>query len=164
MWSTNVQADVFQPEVWRSQLQGGVGVVSCLGAFGSNDFMLKVSASMLVLTCFMLRFLCGSLFASVTPLQQLSSAVLGQHQHTSSEVADKLLSPSGTTCNHLPSQPVTVILPLWWAWHPSRHLPFSACVHTPPQHRGHLSDVQQMTGKAHTACTCAPPDSGSFCV
>lgn len=79
MWSTNVQADVFQPEVWRSQLQGGVGVVSCLGAFGSNDFMLKVSAGMLVLTCFMLRFLCGSLFASVTPLQQLSSAVLGQH-------------------------------------------------------------------------------------
>ena len=44
VWSTNVQADVFQPEVWRSQLQGGVGVVSCLGAFGSNDFMLKVGA------------------------------------------------------------------------------------------------------------------------
>eukprot|EP00891_Asterochloris_glomerata_P009911 jgi/Astpho2/9911/Aster-06622 len=38
-----VRADVFQPEVWRSQLQGGVGVVSCLGAFGSNDFMLKIN-------------------------------------------------------------------------------------------------------------------------
>ena len=39
-----MQADVFQPEVWRSQLQGGVGVVSCLGGFGSNDSMLKVGA------------------------------------------------------------------------------------------------------------------------
>ena len=44
IWSTCVQADVFQPDAWRSQLQGGVGVVSCLGAFGSNDFMLKVGA------------------------------------------------------------------------------------------------------------------------
>lgn len=38
-----VQADAFEPEQWRDQLQGAVGVVSCLGAFGSNDFMLKVS-------------------------------------------------------------------------------------------------------------------------
>ena len=37
-----LQADAFDPEQWREQLQGAVGVVSCLGGFGSNDFMLKV--------------------------------------------------------------------------------------------------------------------------
>ena len=37
-----VQADAFEPEQWREQLQGAVGVVSCLGGFGSNEFMLKV--------------------------------------------------------------------------------------------------------------------------
>ena len=37
-----LQADAFEPEQWRDQLQGAVGVVSCLGGFGSNDFMLKV--------------------------------------------------------------------------------------------------------------------------
>lgn len=38
-----LQADAFEPGQWRDQLQGAVGVVSCLGGFGSNDFMLKVS-------------------------------------------------------------------------------------------------------------------------
>lgn len=40
-WGT-MQADAFEPEQWREQLQGAVGVVSCLGGFGSNEFMLKV--------------------------------------------------------------------------------------------------------------------------
>ena len=37
-----VQGDAFEPDQWRDQLQGAVGVVSCLGGFGSNEFMLKV--------------------------------------------------------------------------------------------------------------------------
>ena len=37
-----MQADALEPEQWRDQLQGAVGVVSCLGGFGSNEFMLKV--------------------------------------------------------------------------------------------------------------------------
>lgn len=37
-----MQADALEPEQWRDQLQGAVGVVSCLGGFGSNAFMLKV--------------------------------------------------------------------------------------------------------------------------
>lgn len=41
------QADVFNPASWTPQLQGAIGVVSCLGAFGSNDFMYKVSSAAL---------------------------------------------------------------------------------------------------------------------
>lgn len=37
-----MQADVFDVGSWRDQLQGAVGVISCLGAFGSNDFMQKI--------------------------------------------------------------------------------------------------------------------------
>ena len=37
-----MQADVFDVGAWRDQLQGAVGVISCLGAFGSNDFMQKI--------------------------------------------------------------------------------------------------------------------------
>lgn len=37
-----MQADVFDVAAWRDQLQGAVGVISCLGAFGSNDFMQKI--------------------------------------------------------------------------------------------------------------------------
>ncbi len=37
-----MQADVFDVASWRDQLQGAVGVISCLGAFGSNDFMQKI--------------------------------------------------------------------------------------------------------------------------
>ena len=37
-----MQADVFDIASWQSQLQGAVGVISCLGAFGSNDFMQKI--------------------------------------------------------------------------------------------------------------------------
>ena len=38
----HMQADVFDVASWRDQLQGAVGVISCLGAFGSNDFMQKI--------------------------------------------------------------------------------------------------------------------------
>ncbi|KAK9795226.1 hypothetical protein WJX73_006446 [Symbiochloris irregularis] len=44
-WVNDVQwvkADVFSPESWKPQLQGAIGVVSCLGAFGSNEFMYKM--------------------------------------------------------------------------------------------------------------------------
>ncbi|KAL0026968.1 hypothetical protein WJX79_003842 [Trebouxia sp. C0005] len=44
-WTSEVEwvkADAFEPDEWRDQLQGAVGVVSCLGGFGSNDFMLKI--------------------------------------------------------------------------------------------------------------------------
>jgi len=37
-----MQADVFDVASWQSLLQGAVGVISCLGAFGSNDFMQKI--------------------------------------------------------------------------------------------------------------------------
>lgn len=40
----HAQGNAFEPEQWRDQLQGAVGVVSCLGGFGSNDFMLKAGA------------------------------------------------------------------------------------------------------------------------
>lgn len=38
----HTQGDALQPEQWRWVLQGALGVVSCVGAFGSNDYMLKV--------------------------------------------------------------------------------------------------------------------------
>lgn len=38
-----LQADVFNPSSWRDQLKGAIGLVSCLGGFGSNEFMFKVS-------------------------------------------------------------------------------------------------------------------------
>ncbi|KAL3163381.1 hypothetical protein ABBQ32_009766 [Trebouxia sp. C0010 RCD-2024] len=44
-WTSDVEwvsADALDPEQWREQLQGAVGVVSCLGGFGSNEFMLKI--------------------------------------------------------------------------------------------------------------------------
>lgn len=40
--STALQADVFDVKQWKSQLEGTIGLVSCLGGFGSNDFMYKV--------------------------------------------------------------------------------------------------------------------------
>jgi len=36
------QADVFNVEQWRSQLEGTIGLVTCLGGFGGNEFMYKV--------------------------------------------------------------------------------------------------------------------------
>ena len=33
------QADVFDKAAWRDRLPTALGVISCLGAFGSNDFM-----------------------------------------------------------------------------------------------------------------------------
>lgn len=36
------QADVFNTSLWRHYLKGAVGLVSCLGGFGSNEAMLKV--------------------------------------------------------------------------------------------------------------------------
>lgn len=35
---------MFDTASWRGQLPGTIGVISCLGAFGSNDFMQKVLA------------------------------------------------------------------------------------------------------------------------
>jgi hypothetical protein len=46
------QADVFEPEAWQGVLDGAVGVVSTLGAFGSNDFMYKVLLLLLSRLCF----------------------------------------------------------------------------------------------------------------
>lgn len=40
-----LQANVFDTGAWRDHLKGAVGVISCLGAFGSNDFMQKVCLS-----------------------------------------------------------------------------------------------------------------------
>lgn len=45
-WTSQVDwlsADAFETEQWRDQLQGAVGVVTCLGGFGSNEFMLKIN-------------------------------------------------------------------------------------------------------------------------
>jgi len=36
---------VFSPDTWRDQLKGAVGVISTLGAFGSNDFMYRFVVS-----------------------------------------------------------------------------------------------------------------------
>eukprot|EP00242_Pyramimonas_sp_CCMP2087_P007414 CAMPEP_0198211648 /NCGR_PEP_ID=MMETSP1445-20131203/24967_1 /TAXON_ID=36898 /ORGANISM="Pyramimonas sp., Strain CCMP2087" /LENGTH=279 /DNA_ID=CAMNT_0043885953 /DNA_START=71 /DNA_END=910 /DNA_ORIENTATION=+ len=43
-WSnvTWVKGDALEPETWKSQLEGATGVVSCVGAFGNNQFMEKV--------------------------------------------------------------------------------------------------------------------------
>jgi uncharacterized protein YbjT (DUF2867 family) len=44
-WKNEVEwvtADVFDVARWRSQLEGTIGLVSCLGAFGGNDFMYKI--------------------------------------------------------------------------------------------------------------------------
>eukprot|EP00898_Chlorokybus_atmophyticus_P003661 jgi/Chlat1/4296/Chrsp29S04556 len=38
-----VQSDVFDTESWKPELQGAKAVVSCLGAFGSNDFMERIN-------------------------------------------------------------------------------------------------------------------------
>ncbi len=39
---TPLQGDALQPEQWRWVMQGTLGVVSCVGAFGSNEYMFKV--------------------------------------------------------------------------------------------------------------------------
>ena len=38
---SRLQGDVFSPDTWKDQLKGAVGVISTLGAFGSNDFMYR---------------------------------------------------------------------------------------------------------------------------
>lgn len=38
-----VSADVFKPELYSKHLKGAAGVVSCIGAFGSNAFMEKMN-------------------------------------------------------------------------------------------------------------------------
>lgn len=35
------QGDVFEPTTWEAQLRGAVGVISTIGAFGSNEFMYR---------------------------------------------------------------------------------------------------------------------------
>lgn len=42
MASTRMQADVFDVPAWAGQLDGAVGVISCLGGFGTNAAMYKV--------------------------------------------------------------------------------------------------------------------------
>lgn len=37
-----VTADVFDSSRWVKELEGATGVVSCVGAFGSNEFMERV--------------------------------------------------------------------------------------------------------------------------
>mmetsp|Transcript_4893 Transcript_4893/g.6640 ORF Transcript_4893/g.6640 Transcript_4893/m.6640 type:complete len:285 (+) Transcript_4893:121-975(+) len=37
-----VRGDALEPESWRTHLAGATGVVSCVGAFGSNEFMKRV--------------------------------------------------------------------------------------------------------------------------
>jgi uncharacterized protein YbjT (DUF2867 family) len=44
-WSDTVQwaqGDIFKPETYSPHLQGAAGVVSCVGAFGSNAFMERI--------------------------------------------------------------------------------------------------------------------------
>lgn len=41
-WSEAAQADVFDVPSWSRQLDGAVGVISCLGGFGTNEAMFKV--------------------------------------------------------------------------------------------------------------------------
>ena len=38
-----VAADVFDSNSWSKELEGATGVVSCIGAFGSNQFMEKIN-------------------------------------------------------------------------------------------------------------------------
>ncbi|KAK9825306.1 hypothetical protein WJX74_007732 [Apatococcus lobatus] len=47
-WAQSVEwikADVFNPSSWQDLLPGSIGLVTCLGAFGSNDFMLKMNGT-----------------------------------------------------------------------------------------------------------------------
>jgi hypothetical protein len=37
------KGDISKPETYRSELDGAAGVISCVGAFGSNEFMEKVN-------------------------------------------------------------------------------------------------------------------------
>jgi uncharacterized protein YbjT (DUF2867 family) len=39
-WKTG---DLFAPDGWRDSLKDAVGVISCVGAFGSNEFMEKIN-------------------------------------------------------------------------------------------------------------------------
>lgn len=36
-------ADIFDSSSYKGELQGAAGVVSCVGAFGSNEFMEKIN-------------------------------------------------------------------------------------------------------------------------
>ncbi|KAK9816943.1 hypothetical protein WJX72_007264 [[Myrmecia] bisecta] len=56
-----VQADAFEPATYRDQLQGAVGVVSCLGGFGSNEQMFKI---------------CGE--ANITAINEAAEAGVGR--------------------------------------------------------------------------------------
>ena len=38
-----LKADVFDVPAWRGELEGAEAVVSCIGAFGSNEFMEKIN-------------------------------------------------------------------------------------------------------------------------
>ena len=55
------QADVFDKAAWRDRLPTALGVISCLGAFGSNDFMQKVRATVPIVCPLPVLCLCGSM-------------------------------------------------------------------------------------------------------
>ena len=40
---TWAKGDIFQPDEWKSHLHQAVGAISCIGAFGSNEFMEKIN-------------------------------------------------------------------------------------------------------------------------
>lgn len=42
LYPTTFLADVFDDEKWAGELEGAIGVVSTIGAFGSNEFMEKI--------------------------------------------------------------------------------------------------------------------------
>lgn len=44
-----VAADIFNSSAWNKELEGATGVVSCIGAFGSNEFMEKINGDANVL-------------------------------------------------------------------------------------------------------------------
>jgi putative NADH-flavin reductase len=41
-----VKADLFEPDTWRKELEGADAVVSCIGAFGSNEVKKKGNVSL----------------------------------------------------------------------------------------------------------------------
>ena len=65
----------------------------------------------LVLKCFVLHSFANCYFNSDRAVANDSCYVLFWVS-TSPDVAHKTLSPYGTTCNHVPSEPSTTILPL----------------------------------------------------
>ena len=85
-----MQADAFEPEQWRDQLQGAVGVVSCLGGFGSNDFMLKACHLDSSSTLHLFRCLYAPRVSSVKIDSHVLLSVLSSSLHSTIEVLNAL--------------------------------------------------------------------------